>query len=231
MGKKSKSTRDKILDAAEELFALNSYDSVSIRQITGMADVKLGLAHYHFGSKEDLFNAVIHRRIDLLSRCRKELLYKYLEKNDGNPLPVQQLVAAFITPYLYWSMSGGPGWNNYARLVAGLLGYNLKVLQELFDPSAQIFLKEMRRSLPNAEEASIQWGFDFMVGLMCNTFAEVDRIRGLSNGLCSTEQIEDACAYMVSFITHGLTALGQNEKFVFASPLEILHSLDILKSE
>lgn len=231
MGNKRMSTSEKILDAAEELFAKHHYDAVSIRQITGVANVKLGLAHYHFGSKENLFNAVIRRRIDLLTECRKDLLLGFLEKNDGKPLPLEKIVIAFVTPYLYFSLTGGSGWRNYARLVAGLLGYNLKVLQELFDPGAHIFLREMRRSMPYADEAGIQWGFDFMVGLMCNTFAEVDRIRGLSGGICSTEQIENACRHMASFIVSGLSSLAENKLYDFTATLDALKELKVGATE
>ena len=48
-------TREKILDAAEGLFADNSFDSVSLREIALQADAALALASYHFGSKEALF--------------------------------------------------------------------------------------------------------------------------------------------------------------------------------
>ncbi len=227
MSKKRIPTSEKILDAAETLFAQSGYDAVSIRQITGAAGVRLGLAHYHFDSKEALFNAVIRRRIDLLTTYRRDLLKRFLEEQDGKPLPLHRLVAAFVTPYLYWSMSGGPGWRSYARLVAGLLGYNLEALQNMFDPGAHVFLDEMRRSMPNANEASIQWGYDFMVGLMCNTFAEVDRIRGLSEGACSTEQIDVACSYMVNFIASGLSTLADNDRYDFAGPLSILQSFEV----
>lgn len=227
MVRKRVPTSEKILNAAEELFAESHYDAVSIRDITGKAGVRLGLAHYHFGSKENLFNAVIGRRINLLSGCRQGLLQHFIEENNNAPLPLEKIVSAFISPYLYLSVTGGQGWRSYSRLVAGLLGYNLKALQEMFDPGALPFLRELRRSMPDANEASIQWGYDFMVGLMCNTFAEVDRIKGLSNGLCSTEQIEDACRPLVSFIAAGLSALMKNQHYDFSSTLAALEQLQI----
>lgn len=57
-------TKDKILDAAEELFAERGYYGVSIRDITRHAGVELALANYHFGPKEDLFRHVIARRAE-----------------------------------------------------------------------------------------------------------------------------------------------------------------------
>jgi AcrR family transcriptional regulator len=52
-------TRDRILDAARDLFTRHGYDSVSVRDIVAAADVNLGAVTYHFGSKEALFHAAI----------------------------------------------------------------------------------------------------------------------------------------------------------------------------
>ena len=46
-------TRDRILDAAEELFAEQGFAS-SLRNITSSAGVNLAAVNYHFGSKEEL---------------------------------------------------------------------------------------------------------------------------------------------------------------------------------
>lgn len=128
-------------------------------------------------------------------------------------------------PYLFWHLNGGDGWRSYARIVSTLLGYNLTLLQEQFDGGARAFQQEMRRSMPKTDEASVQWGFDFMVGVMCNTFSEVDRIGGLSGGLCSTENKEEACEYLLAFIVAGLERLADNKKQDLEGSLEILKSL------
>lgn len=221
------STSEKILNAAEQLFAQSSYDAVSIRQITQMAGVKLALAHYHFGTKEALFEAVIKRRIGLLSDCRLQLLDYFRNKNSSAPLSIEQIVHSFVVPYLFWHLNGGSGWRSYARMVSTLLGYNLELLKDQFDSAAILFQQEMRRSMPEADEASIQWGFDFMVGVMCNTFSEVDRIGGLSGMLCSIENKEQACEYLLSFIVAGLKNLGQNNKEDLTDSLAILKSLNM----
>ena len=58
------STRDRLLDAAEELFAGHGYDGASLRDIAGVAKVPFGLATYYFGTKEELFRQVVARRAD-----------------------------------------------------------------------------------------------------------------------------------------------------------------------
>jgi AcrR family transcriptional regulator len=47
------STKDRILGAAEELFALHGFAGTSLRQVTSQADVNIAAVNYHFGSKDD----------------------------------------------------------------------------------------------------------------------------------------------------------------------------------
>lgn len=59
-------TKDRLLSAAEELFAERGFDGVSVRDITGKAGVNLGSLTYHFGTKERLFAEVLTRRSEPL---------------------------------------------------------------------------------------------------------------------------------------------------------------------
>ena len=50
------STKDRILGAAEELFAQYGFAGTSLRQVTSHADVNIAAVNYHFGSKDNLVN-------------------------------------------------------------------------------------------------------------------------------------------------------------------------------
>ena len=56
-------TKERILDAAERLFADEGFAATSLRQITAEAGVNLAAVNYHFGSKESLLTAVFERRV------------------------------------------------------------------------------------------------------------------------------------------------------------------------
>ncbi len=60
-------TKDRILDAAEELFAQHGFAGTSLRQVTSRADVNIAAVNYHFGSKENLVNEVFKHRMDEMS--------------------------------------------------------------------------------------------------------------------------------------------------------------------
>lgn len=76
-------TKERILDAAERLFAQHSYAGVSLRTITAEAGVNLAAVNYHFGSKDALLQAVFLRRAKDLNRERLRLLAE-VEENAGD---------------------------------------------------------------------------------------------------------------------------------------------------
>ena len=70
-------TKDRILDAAESLFMEHGFEATSLRAITAAAGVNLAAVNYHFGSKEELFQAVLTRRLDPMNQQRVELLTRF----------------------------------------------------------------------------------------------------------------------------------------------------------
>jgi AcrR family transcriptional regulator len=59
-----RSTPGRILDAAEEVFAERGFAAASTREIARRARVPFGALHYHWGSKEQLHQAVMARLVD-----------------------------------------------------------------------------------------------------------------------------------------------------------------------
>jgi AcrR family transcriptional regulator len=57
-------TKQKIMDAAEKLFAELSVEGASLRAITDAAGVNLGSVYYYFKNKEQLVQEVLQRRLD-----------------------------------------------------------------------------------------------------------------------------------------------------------------------
>ena len=75
-------TKDRILDAAEALFMEHGFEATSLRAITAAAEVNLAAVNYHFGSKEELFQAMLTRRLDPMNQERVDLL-DALEREAG----------------------------------------------------------------------------------------------------------------------------------------------------
>ena len=113
-----KSAQERILDAAEQLFARRGFYGVSVRNITQAAGVDVALVNYHFGAKRALFTAVFERRAELLNVERLALLEEVRRAYMPSPPPVEAIVSAFTRPLLDRSARGGAGWKSYFALVA-----------------------------------------------------------------------------------------------------------------
>ena len=82
---KSERTKERILRAAERLFAEHGFDGVSVRQIAAAADVQLALLSYYFETKEGLYRAVFRRRIEPIAEERRRQLREVMERKDPPP--------------------------------------------------------------------------------------------------------------------------------------------------
>jgi len=113
-----RSTRERLLDAAERAFAAQGFHAVSIRDITRAAGVDVALVNYYFGGKQALFEEVFLRRAELLNVERLRRLETVVSKAAPDPPSIEAIIDAFTHPLLDRSARGGPGWKAYFALIA-----------------------------------------------------------------------------------------------------------------
>lgn len=90
-------TREKLVAAAERLFAERGVDNVSLREINRAAGQKnVAALHYHFGSRRALLLAIFERRMSGINRRRLDML-RDLEA-DGRDSDLRAVVAAMVLP-------------------------------------------------------------------------------------------------------------------------------------
>ena len=95
MTRSSLSTKQRILNAAEKLFADHGFAAASLRRVTADAGVNLAAVNYHFGSKESLIEEVFRRRLDELNANR----IKSLEQIEGQAsTTLEDVLDAFAGP-------------------------------------------------------------------------------------------------------------------------------------
>src|SRR5438477_10086046 len=95
-----RATKERILDAAESLFMEHGFEATTLRSITAAAAVNLAAVNYHFGSKEELFQAVLTRRLDPMNAERMALLDQYERDQEGEELSCEKILAAMFIPAL-----------------------------------------------------------------------------------------------------------------------------------
>lgn len=210
------SKRERILDAAEALFATHGYDGVTIRQIAHAAQVDVALASYHYGKKRDLFDAVFFRRAEVLNELRINELTKCEEAAGEKGPTVESIIEAFIRPLNpaeLEAQTGDTGWHNYMALVAYINNspvWGKQMMTKHYDPLVDQFIAALKKALPGATEEQIYWGYNYFSGALSLTFARTGRIDQLSRGTVSSDDIEKAYATMVPFIASGFKQFCSN---------------------
>jgi len=209
-GARSHPTRERILDAAEHLFAQRGFHGVSIRDITGAAGVDVALANYHFGSKQGLLEAVFARRAEELNGERLARLDALLAAGRRKAPALEEIIDAFTHPLLDRSARGGPGWKSYFALVAEVNNspeFGGVLMTKTFDQVVQRFIEAIRRALPDCEERDLYWAYHFLSGALTLTFAETGRIDKLSGGVCRSSDLDSVHERLVPFCAAGFRAL------------------------
>lgn len=205
-------TSERILDAAEELFAIRGYEGTSTRAIVAKSGDTIGSVNYHFGSKEKLLREVVKRRFELIADARRERYRQASSAALGGKPGLQAVVEAIILPYLERAMRGGPGWLSYTHLIGALLYspriYH-KIMAKLTEPTAREFIGWITDALPAADPKDIAYAYEFMIGSMVECCAEisVDRVRTITDGLCSSADYDAVSGRLVRFITAGIEAV------------------------
>lgn len=208
-GGSSAQTRERILDAAEHLFADRGYDGASIRDVASEAGLQVHSIGYHFGPKEQLFDAVVGRRAEIMTRLRREVLSASRQRAGDQTIPVCDLIRAYVSPFIRSASHGDPGWRNYAALMGRLANSPLgtEIIARHYDETARDYIAELKRSLSGADPEEVVEGFSAMVAAMLGICAATGRPERLS-GHAVKRTPEDSFETLVRFHTAGFLALA-----------------------
>jgi AcrR family transcriptional regulator len=171
------STKDRILHAAEELFALQGFAATSLRQVTSRADVNIAAVNYHFGNKDNLINEVFRRRMDVMSAQRLDALHRALETAPGQLEPI---LAAFVEPALAMAQDRHGG-GAFIRVIARTYAENNENLRRFLSDEYGHVLREFARALadclPSLGKEELYWRLDFLSGALTYAMADFGLIK------------------------------------------------------
>lgn len=203
-------TKERILEAAERLFAERGFTATSLRSITAAAGVNLAAVNYHFRSKEALLEAVFTRRLGPLNQKRLELLDACEARAGKRRLPLEGVIEAFFAPALRLGRELAPSGRHFQRLMGRMYaepGEHVSlILRHQFAAVAVRFTKALRRALPKLPPVELMWRIHFMVGAMAHTLAGVEYLELFSGGLCDPSDVEGTIRRLGAFLTAGLKA-------------------------
>lgn len=122
---RSAQTRDRFIDAAQQLFAERSIDSVSLNEITVAAGQKNRNAlQYHFGGRDGLLQAIVDRHASRVHDLREA----YLDATAGVAMPAARAASRGLVYPLAQYIGEDSGGVEYVKILSQLAALNNQVL-------------------------------------------------------------------------------------------------------
>lgn len=173
-------TSERILDAAEALFAEYGFDGTSMRMITSRANANLAAVNYHFGSKEALFQAVFRRRLIQLNMARLAELDRLEAAAAGAPVKPSQVLEGFFGPALDMAADTTHGGYTFMTLLGRTYTepaeFIRKFMAEEYAEVMERYLGALYRGLPDVPKAEIVWRLHFMMGAVSYAISGIDAL-------------------------------------------------------
>ncbi|MBP8672361.1 MAG: TetR/AcrR family transcriptional regulator [Sphingomonadaceae bacterium] len=157
------SPRDRIILAAEKLFAAKGLHGAGLREIAREANVNVNLIGYHFSNKETLYRHVHETRAKHINTMREQAL-EALDRTYAPGLPpVEQIIRAFIHPFFVLKSENPDIWVAFIRTYFREIGTDVwrEVNATTLAPAIRRFTDVLHRSLPTTERSDIL----FVLGL------------------------------------------------------------------
>ena len=197
-------TKERILDAAEQLFAELGFSGTSLRAVTSSAGVNLAAVNYHFGSKEALLHAVLARRLGPVNEERLKWLERLETEAGDRPPAVREILRTLFAPALMAlpeSVARGIAGRIYAEppSIAGPL------MRELFAEVTQRYLAAIERALPDVPSDELKWRFNFVIGAMVQVLSGAAELAPIPGGLGPHDE-QSVLQHLLDFAEAGMCA-------------------------
>jgi AcrR family transcriptional regulator len=202
-------TTERILDAAERLFADHGFEGTSIRDIVNAAKVNLAAIHYHFRSKEALLEAVLARRITVVNAARLEQLAAAEAAAAPRSPSVEEILRAFIVPTVEFAHRTESG-STFVQLMSRMFTeprFSLtNFLGRKFGETISRFSDALVRALPQLPREVVLWRAFFAIGAMHHLLCSPGKVDLLAKGLRGSTSDTDMTEYLVEFSAAGIVA-------------------------
>jgi len=186
--------------AAERLFGEQGIDAVALRHVNNAANQKnMSAAHYHFGSRDGLVEAVLMYRLPGLDQRRAALL-----KSEAATKDIAFYLNAFVRPLIQELMPREEG-NHYIRFMQQYERWrgDYELVRSLTPASVAIY-DELERLIGYLPTEVRRLRIGYLINMIHSVLAITEE--RLGRGIVSHAEVELIAANLIDMSTSALTA-------------------------
>jgi len=203
-------TRDRLLEVAERLFAEKGFDGAPVREITTAAGCNIASVNYHFGSKENLYAQVFQRRLSALREMRVSRLERALEEG-GEKASVELVLETFTTAFLEPLADESEGRLIMELMSREMLNPHLPAevfFEQMIDPVSDSLARTLRRVAPGLDDRSAKLCVHSVVGQLVHVIHYARLRFGADAAKWPGTDLELMARHITRFSTAGVQALA-----------------------
>jgi AcrR family transcriptional regulator len=200
------STRHRLIEAGQQLFAKHGYSGAGVRDITTAAGTNIASVNYHFGGKEALYIAVFERMLTGLRNQRVEAVAAVMpeaRRSGDLELVLRAFCEAFMRPLadpqraadmlsLYLMEVASP------RLPAGMFKH------EMVEPMERLMIDAMQVVAPGLSREDAVLSMHSMVGQLVHLVQHWRLERGGEAVWPGQEEVQQKVSHVVRFTAAGI---------------------------
>jgi AcrR family transcriptional regulator len=202
--------RERVLDAAEAVFAECGFAGASLRRIVLEARVNLATVYYYFGSKNGLMEAVLKRRFGPLREEHLDRLRRAEEGAAGRPVGLEQILEAMLLPPLHLALTPSPRSRAVTRLIGRIVTepdrHTQQILRSQRAPVRDAFLRALGRTLPKIPSDVLRWRLEFAWGALALILCNPHKLELETHGERNPVDAERVVAEMIAFFSPAFQA-------------------------
>ncbi|MEX3072972.1 TetR/AcrR family transcriptional regulator [Vibrio alginolyticus] len=201
------STKEKILDVAEGLFAEHGFNDTSLRTITGRANVNLASVNYHFGDKKTLVRAVLDRYLEALMPSIKASL---IELNTRENYTMEEVFESLRLP-LRGLNDVRPNGTALFMLLVGrgytdVQGHLRWFITTRYNEVLKLFTDSIMKANPDLTEEQLFWRLHFTLGTCVFTMASSQALFELAESKFEKEvDVKSIVDSLIPYLSAGMS--------------------------
>jgi AcrR family transcriptional regulator len=227
-------TRERLLNAAEELFAERGFDAVSVRDIAAAAESNIAAVNYHFGGKDRLYHGVLRRALER----RRDRYVAAMQDAAARSDDLHDIVRAFYRTHLEDTLRTDHG-RCFLKLLVREIHHGTDegacLIQEILLPLWRQVGERLLAAVPGADPELAPWIVGSLHGQMVHFTmrwhkahdpagnpAMADTFRALFPPLAGDidSYIDLAVDHITRFSVAGILAVLAQDNTVGAQPME-----------
>ena len=196
-------TRARLIEVALRHFAEDGYAAASQRAIQREAGGNPASAHYHFGSKEAMFRAVVDTFIHGVQEERVRR-HDAISADLAGHARLKRLLTDYLAPGL--AVAATPQGYHYARILARTQGerrgQSLAIFEEIARPVREMFVDSLHRLYPAAPREEV-----YGLLMMAVTIMAIGAIGERHDNLLQPGGVDTEAERMATIVAAGFEAL------------------------